>query len=72
MFSIGRFCEVKIIFFLSLYILEREHKQGKDRERGRERISSRLHTVSAEPDVGLELMNHEIMTWAKLKSQTLN
>ena len=30
--------------------------KGK-RERERERISSRLHTVSAEPDVGLELTN---------------
>ena len=32
------------------------------RERGKERMPSRLHTVSAEPDVGLELANHEIMT----------
>ena len=32
------------------------------RERGRERIPSRLHAVSAEPDTGLKLMNHEIMT----------
>ena len=34
----------------------------RDRERGRERILSRLHAVRAEPDVGLKLMNHEIMT----------
>ena len=27
-----------------------------------ERIPSRLHTVSTEPDVGLEFMNTEIMT----------
>ena len=32
------------------------------RERGRERIPGRLCTVSTEPDVGLEFMNHEIMT----------
>ena len=35
---------------------------GRSRERGKERIPSRLHTVSTEPDVGLELTNHEIMT----------
>ena len=31
-------------------------------ERGRERIPSRLHTVRAELDVGLDFKNHEIMT----------
>ena len=31
-------------------------------ERGRERIPSRLHTVRAEPDPGLDLMNRELMT----------
>lgn len=35
---------------------------GAERERGRERISRRLHIVSTEPDVGLNLMNHEVMT----------
>ena len=46
------------IFFES----ERKHKQGSGRERGRERILSRLCAVSAESDAGLDLMNHEIMT----------
>ena len=32
------------------------------RERGRERIPNRLHAVSAELDVGLQLTNCEIMT----------
>ena len=32
------------------------------RERERERIPSRLCTVCTEPNVGLDLMNHEIMT----------
>ena len=32
------------------------------RERERERIPSRLCSVSAEPDAGLELTNREIMT----------
>ena len=35
---------------------------GRNRERGRERTPSRLQAVSAEPDVGLDLTNHEIMT----------
>ena len=35
---------------------------GAERERGRERIQSRFHAVSAEPDVGLDLTNPEIMT----------
>ena len=37
-------------------------------ERERERIPSRLHTGSTEPDMGLEPTNCEIMT----KSQMLN
>ena len=35
------------------------------RERGRERIPSRLSAVSAEPDAGLELTDREIVTWLK-------
>ena len=41
------------------------------RERGRERISGRLRTVSTEPGAGLDLTNREIVTWAKFQSQTL-
>ena len=33
-----------------------------ERARERERILSRIHAVSAEPNVRLELMKHEIMT----------
>ena len=47
-------------------------EQGRSRERGRERIPSRFSTAHAEPDVGLKLMNHEIVTWAEIKSQMLN
>ena len=49
---------------------EREHEQGRSRGRGRERerFPSKLCIVSAEPDVGLNRMNHEIMTRAKIKS----
>ena len=44
---------------------EREREcmsQGRDRETPRERIPSKLLIGSAEPNVGLELMNHEILT----------
>ena len=44
----------------------------RETERQRERIPSRFHTVSTEPDAGLELMNHEITIQAETKSQTLN
>ena len=37
-------------------------EKGRGRERQRERILSRLRAVSAEPDVGLDPMNREIMT----------
>ena len=49
--------------------VERESERGRKKvsrggaERGRERIPSRLHAVSAEPDLGLEPMNCESMTW---------
>ena len=41
---------------------ERESKQGRGRERGRERIPSRVLVVSTELDPGLDPMNPEIMT----------
>ena len=40
---------------------ERERERERGRERGRQRIRARLHTESEEPDVGLDLTNHEIM-----------
>ena len=57
-------------FYLFIYLFEREREHEhawaeRGKERGRERIPSRLHTVRAEPDVGLKLTNHEIITWAK-------
>ena len=45
---------------------------GRGRETGRERIPSRLCAESAQLDTGLDPMNHEIMTSAEIKSQTLN
>ena len=49
---------------------ERERERGRGEEQGEEgqreregeRIPSRLHTVTAEPDVGLETTNCEIIT----------
>ena len=66
-------------FFLSclktvyLFILRENEDTGEgQRERGRERIQSKLHVASTEPDTGLKPTNHEIMIWAKTESQTLN
>ena len=42
------------------------------REKEGERIPSRLRTIRAEPDTGLELMNREIVTSAEIKSPKLN
>ena len=47
---------------------ERESKGGAERERGRERIPSRLYAVKVEPDTGLNLTNHEIITRDETKS----
>ena len=41
---------------------EEQREREREREREKERIPSRLRTVSTEPDVGLEVTNHEIMT----------
>ena len=42
---------------------ENERGRGRDRDRDTEsEAGSRLRAVSTEPDAGLELMNHEIMT----------
>ena len=64
-FLFSSFC-TSVLFFLMFICFEREreqeHKQRRGRERGRERIPSRLCTVSTDPDVGLNLTNHELMT----------
>ena len=54
----------KSLFKKSYYLFgerERENEWGRNRERGRERIPSRLQVVRTEPDVGLDLMNREIV-----------
>ena len=50
----------------------REREQGRGRERRRERIPSRLHTVSVEPDTGLDPMNCEAVTGAEISGRPLN
>ena len=44
-----------ILFFQSLFIYFERHRE-------RDRILSRLHATSAEPNLGLKLTNCEIMT----------
>ena len=39
-----------------------EREEERERERGKERIPSRLCTVSTELDMGPRPMNHEIIT----------
>ena len=58
----------KADIFKVYFLRERERKTGcesgagTEREGGRQRVPSRLYTVGSEFDVGLKLMNHEIMT----------
>ena len=73
------FCLFKkpdIFFFKFIFERERERVCARvgegPRERGRERIPSRLWAVSAEPDAGLKLTNREIMTRADIRSQILH
>ena len=69
-----------LIYLFNVYLFwerERERKsehmsRGRAERERRERIPSRLHAVSVEPDVGLDFMNCEIMTWAEIKIWTLN
>ena len=58
-----------MFFNVYLFLRQRdtEHEWGRGRKRGRQNLKqTRLRAVSTEPDMGLELMNHEIMTWAKV------
>ena len=44
---------------------------GSEREEDTEsEAGSRLWAVSTEPDAGLELTDHEIMTWAEVRRLT--
>ena len=61
--NINKHFEMFVYLFLRVRRRDREraYEPGRCRER-RERIPSRLRAVSTEPDVGLELRNHKIMT----------
>ena len=60
------------IFLNVLFIFERERDRmasggGAEREGDTQsKAGSRLWAVSTEPNVGLKLMNREIMTWAEV------
>lgn len=66
------FCLVLFLFliFLNVYSFFREREcvcdagERQRKTRG-QRIQSRLSAVSREPNVGLQLMNREIMTWSE-------
>ena len=62
------------MFCLSLREREKERvcacTERGEAERGGQRIQSGLCTNSSEPDVGLKLRNHEIVTWAKVRGST--
>ena len=51
-----------MFFKLFLTLFERERERAGKGQRGRERIPSRLHAASIEPNGGLELTNSEIKT----------
>ena len=55
------------IIIIKFVYFERAWAHRRGRESERERIPSRLLTISAEPSAGLDLMNREIMTWAETK-----
>ena len=46
-------------------------EMGEQRERGMERIPSRIHAASTEPNVGLNLTSCEIMTQDEVKRRIL-
>ena len=60
---------IRTYIFKCLFLRERKRERDRalqlgegQRERGRQKIQSRLCLESIEPDVGLELTNHEIVT----------
>ena len=68
----------ELILFAYVYLFfEREREREREapgegqRDRGRERIPSRALHCQCRASVGLELTNHEIITWAKTRSWML-
>ena len=63
------------IFLMFIYLWDRERQSmsrgGAEREGHTEsKAGSRLRAVSKEPNVGFELMDGEIMTWAEVRRLT--
>ena len=50
----------------------RECRGGREEQKEREKESQVDSSLSMEPEVGIDLMTLEIMTWTEMKSQTLN
>ena len=61
--------DVVFFFFLKFYLFIFDTEREWEGRREEERESQADRT---DPDVGLELTNHEIMTRAESKSKTLN
>ena len=61
-FGVTFFCLFNLFIFEREKERGRESKWGKGRGRRRERIPSRVCTVSRKPDVGLKFTHQEIMT----------
>ena len=60
-----------LIFLVFIYLCERESMGGTERNGGTEsKVGSRFWAVSTKPDAGLELMNREIITQAKVRVLT--
>ena len=84
--SFSHSCGSNIVFYFSFfYILRMQslndwqffkfiyfEREFECVEWGRERERENSCTVSTEPNMGLKLMTHEIITWAEIKSWTLN
>ena len=63
----------KVNSFFNIYYFEREYKQGRGAERERERENPKQDPHrQAESNMGLEITNCEIMTWAEIENQMLN
>ena len=59
------------IYFWGGVCKENTNGGGAEREGDTEsEAGSRLWAVSTEPDMGLELMNHKMMTWAEVRGLT--
>ena len=67
--SVRQILLLSVLFFNVLFIFERQStSRGRAEREGdtEPEAGSGLWAVSTEPDTGLELINHEIMTWAEV------